>query len=106
MSVNTILIAPDGRNKKVVLLSCFCYFRTLQFFNLIKDLGASPRGMNWRILFKNCEASLGELNPLEGLKLRHLETLTFMQSKIHLSRLHGAFLRSYDIPQYLEVVGE
>jgi len=24
--------------------------------------------MNWRILLKNCEASLGELNPLEGLK--------------------------------------
>jgi len=23
--------------------------------------------MNWRILSKNCEASLGELNPLEGL---------------------------------------
>jgi len=23
--------------------------------------------MNWRILLKNCEASLGELNPLEGL---------------------------------------
>jgi len=37
---------------------------------LIKDLGASPRGMNWRILFKNCEASLGELNPLEGLTLK------------------------------------
>jgi len=35
----------------------------------IKDLGASPRGMNWRILFKNYEASLGELNPLEGLKV-------------------------------------
>jgi hypothetical protein len=34
----------------------------------IKNLGASPRGMNWRILLKNCEASLGELNPLEGLK--------------------------------------
>jgi len=25
--------------------------------------------MNWRILLKNCEASLGELNPLEGLKV-------------------------------------
>jgi len=36
---------------------------------IIKDLGASPRGMNWRILFKNCEARLGELNPLEGLKI-------------------------------------
>jgi len=33
----------------------------------IKNIGASPRGMNWRILLKNCEASLGELNPLEGL---------------------------------------
>jgi hypothetical protein len=34
----------------------------------IKDLGASPGGMNRRKLLKNCEASLGELNPLEGLK--------------------------------------
>jgi hypothetical protein len=33
----------------------------------IKNLGASPRGMNLKIIFL-FEASLGELNPLEGLK--------------------------------------
>ncbi|MBZ9728447.1 hypothetical protein LB467_02005 [Salegentibacter sp. JZCK2] len=35
----------------------------------INNLGASPRGMNEE-LFYNFEASLGELNPNEGLKNR------------------------------------
>ena len=49
---------------------------------------ASPRGMKWRILFKNCEASLGELNPLEGLN-RFIAGLAMNTKRIFMRKLNS-----------------